>query len=54
VHKSLPGYAMLVKIHTLLQSHSNEELVYHLTRADATCFMLAPRPGEDTNVWKDR
>lgn len=54
VHKSLPGYAMLVKIHTLLQSHSNEELVYHLTRADATCFMLAPRPGEDANVWKER
>ena len=54
VHKSLPGYAMLVKIHTLLQSHSNEELVYHLTRADATCFMLAPRPGEDTSVWRER
>ena len=54
VHKDLPGYAMLVKIHTLLQSHSNEELVYHLTRADATCFMLAPRPGEDANVWKER
>ena len=54
VHKSLPGYAMLVKVHTLLQSHSNEELVYHLTRADATSFMLAPRPGEDTSVWRER
>lgn len=54
VHKSLPGYAMLVKIHTLLQSHSNKEIVYHLTRADATSFMLAPRPGEDARVWQER
>ena len=54
VHRSLPGYDMLVKLHTVMQSHSNEELAYHLTRADATCFMLSPRPGEDTGVWKDR
>ena len=54
VHKNLPGYSLLVKVHTLLQSHSNEDLVYHLTRADAACFMLAPRPGEDAKVWKER
>ncbi len=54
VHRDLPGYEALVKVHTLLQSHSNKQLAYHLTRSDATQFLLAPRPGEDESVWKDR
>lgn len=54
VHRSLPGYEALVKVHTILQNHSNDELAYHMTRADAMSFMLAPRPGEDRSVWKER
>ena len=54
VHKGLPGYEALVKVHTLLQSNSNEELAYHMTRTDAVCFMLAPRPAEDKDIWKER
>ena len=54
VHKSLPGYEALVKVHTLLQNHSDDELAYHMTRTDAVCFMLAPRPAEDQEVWADR
>ena len=54
VHRNLPGYEALVKAHTILQNHSNEELAYHMTRTDAVCFMLAPRPGEDKNIWRER
>lgn len=54
VHKGLPGYEALVKVHTILQNHSNEELAYHMTRTDAVCFMLAPRPAEDKDIWKER
>lgn len=54
VHRDLPGYDALVKVHTLLQGHSNKQLAYHLTRSDAAQFLLAPRPGEDESVWKDR
>ena len=54
VHKSLPGYDVLVKAHTVLQNHSNDELAYHMTRTDAVCFLLAPRPGEDKDIWRER
>lgn len=54
VHRNLPGYEALVKVHTILQNHTNEELAYHMTRTDAVCFMLAPRPGEDQNIWRER
>ena len=54
VHRSLPGYEALVKAHTILQNHSSDELAYHMTRTDAVSFMLAPRPGEDQGVWRDR
>ena len=54
VHRQLPGYETLVKVHTILQSHSNKQLVYHLTRADAVSFLLAPRPGEEESIWRDR
>jgi hypothetical protein len=54
VHKDLPGYEALVKVHTLLQNHSNDELAYHMTRTDAMSFMLAPRPAEDKDIWKER
>lgn len=54
VHRDLPGYEALVKVHTILQSHSNKQLVYHLTRADAVNFLLSPRPGEEDSVWRDR
>lgn len=54
VHRDLPGYEVLVKMHTLLQSQSNKQLAYHLTQSDAVVFMLAPRPGEDERVWQDR
>ena len=54
VHRELPGYETLVKVHTILQSHSNKQLAYHLTRADAVSFLLAPRPGEDESVWRER
>lgn len=54
VHKELPGYEALVKVHTILQNHSNDELAYHMTRTDAVCFMLAPRPAEDKDIWKER
>ena len=54
VPKGLPGYDALVKLHALLGAHKTEELAYHLTRADAVCFLLAPRVGEDEGVWKNR
>ena len=54
VHRDLPGYESLVKAHTILQNHSSDEMAYHMTRTDAVCFMLAPRPGEDQSVWKER
>ena len=54
VPKGLPGYDMLVKLHSILSHHSKEELAYHLTRADAVAFLLTPRPGEDKEVWKER
>jgi len=54
VHRNLPGYEALVKAHTVLQNHGNEELAYHMTRTDAVCFMLAPRPGEDKDIWRER
>lgn len=54
VHKSLPGYEALVKAHTILQNNSNDELAYHMTRTDAVNFLLAPRPGEDRDIWKER
>ena len=54
VHRNLPGYEALVRAQTILQNHSNEELAYHMTRTDAVCFMLAPRPGEDKNIWRER
>ena len=54
VLKSLPGYNALVKLHTLFSNHSNEDLAFHVTKADAVCFLLAPRPGEDRDVWKER
>ena len=52
--KSLPGYEALDRAHTILQGHSNNELAFHMTRADAVCFMLAPRPAEDKKIWKQR
>ena len=54
VHKGLPGYETLVKAHTILQNNSNDELAYHMTRTDAMTFLLAPRPGEDRGIWKER
>ena len=54
VSKALPGYDSLTKLHGLLSAHSTEELASHLTQADAVQFMLAPRPGEDTEVWMKR
>ncbi len=54
VHRDLPGYEALVKVHTILQSHSNKQLACHLTRSDAVNFLLTPRPGEDEQVWRDR
>ena len=54
VPKVLPGYDLLVKLHDILSNHSEEELAYHLTRADAVAFLLTPRPGEDKEVWKER
>ena len=54
VPKGLPGYEALVKLHSLLGAQKTEELAYHLTRADAVCFLLAPRVGEDEGVWKNR
>ena len=41
---SLPGYEALDRAHTILQGHSNNELAFHMTRADAVCFLLASRP----------
>ena len=37
-----------------LKEFTNEEIAMHLTKADAVCFLLAPRPGEDFNLWKNR
>ena len=54
VLKGLPGYDALVKLQALLGNYTNEELAYHLTKADAVSFLLAPRPGEDDGVWKNR
>ena len=54
VQRNLPGYETLVRAHTILHSHSNKELAYHMTRTDAVCFMLAPRPAEDKSIWKER
>lgn len=54
VLKGLPGYEALVKLHSLLGAYTTEELAYHLTRADAVCFLLVPRVGEDEEVWKNR
>ncbi len=54
VLKGLPGYSALVKLHALLGAHTNEDLAYHLTKADAVCFLITPRVGEDMGVWKDR
>ena len=38
VHRELPGYDALVKIHSLLQSHSNKQLAYHLERTFLPCL----------------
>ena len=43
--QDLPGY---------LFSFSAEELALHLTKADAVCFLLAPRPGENEELWQNR
>ena len=51
---SLPGYEALDRAHTILQGHSNNELAFHVTRADAVCFLLTPRPAEDKKIWKQR
>ena len=37
-----------------LNSFSAEELALHLTKADAVCFLLAPRPGENEELWQNR
>lgn len=54
VNKDLPGYDSLAQLHGLLSAHTTEELAAHLTQADAVQFMLAPRPGEESKVWKKR
>ena len=54
VPATLPGRELLMKLQDTLSTHSEEELAYHLTRADAVTFLLTPRPGEDKEVWKER
>ena len=54
VPTTLPGRELLMKLQDTLSTHSEEELAYHLTRADAVVFLLSPRPGEDKEVWKER
>lgn len=37
-----------------LNGFSVEELAVHLTKADAVCFLLTPRPGENEELWQNR
>ena len=52
--RSFPGHEALEWAHTILLSHSNDELASHMTRADAVRFLLAPMLGEDNIAWKKR
>ena len=54
VLKGLPGYEALVDLHSLLGNYTNEDLAFHLTKADAVCFLLTPRAGEDLSMWRER
>jgi hypothetical protein len=42
------------EVSPFLKEFTNEEIAMHLTKADAVCFLIAPRPGEDINLWKNR
>lgn len=42
------------EIPSFLKEFTNEEIATHLTKADAVCFLLAPRPGENYDLWKNR
>ena len=44
----------IAEVPGFLKEFTNEELAMHLTKADAVCFLLAPRPGEDFDLWKNR
>ena len=44
----------IAEVPGFLKEFTNEELAMHLTKADAVCFLLAPRPGEEFDLWKNR
>lgn len=37
-----------------LKDFTNEEIAAHLTKADSVCFLLSPRPAEDSELWTNR
>lgn len=44
----------LGEIPSFLKEYTNDEIAIHLTKADAVCFLLTPRPGEDYKLWQNR
>lgn len=44
----------IADIPSFLKEFSNDEVAMHLTKADAVCFLLTPRPGEDHDLWTNR
>ena len=42
------------EIHSFIKDFSTDELAIHLTKADAVCFLLTARPGENEELWQNR
>ena len=52
--KNIKPPQAIAEIPSFLKEFSNDEVAIHLTKADAVCFLLAPRPGEDHELWMNR
>ena len=42
------------EVPAFLKEFTNDEIAMHLTKADAVCFLLSPRPGENADLWQNR
>ena len=42
------------EINSFVKDFTNQELAVHLTKADAVCFLLTARPGENEELWQNR
>ena len=54
ISRNVKSPQTIQEIPPFLKDFTNDEIAMHLTKADAVCFLLTPRPSESPDLWKNR